>query len=408
MKIFLFPLLFLTTSVFSQPIRKTISAKRIIIDTIKFTHSISGVINAVSLVPQVRGNSYVALKINKDLKKYFIATSMGIDSVAFMKRFLDIQGVNTLEEYKKRKSHESNDKLKEESVKESFEIKYLSGNMINISISKYEQPYEGQVLHGFNSVCYDLNNGNKLSFRDFLDVSPTKLIELIKKEGYAYDYSTQDLNKIELPNTEVDNVVNYSFPKDSVEVLCTDYYFIKINNEIHLQFYFNCSGPEELFGISLSKLNRYVKYYDFKNTLKLYGKDIAYLIGTDHNELGNKIDLNTNSFQYWNGYFMEEDSAYPHLRFGISKWFSKQSLLFIFMQQNDSGKETPLIITDVMEIKNDYLKDKIFRNGTYEGYFKSINPEIFATLQLRTGGLKKIKEWKGNRKTGKFEVIDYP
>ena len=259
-------LLFIPTLVFSQ----NAGSNKISVDTVKYTFVIPEVINAKSFVPQLKANRNMSAlnKINDDIKKYFVATSMILDSASFIQGLLEMNDVKTIEEYKQ--LLKDNPEIGKDDESEHFTIEYMSENLLNISVSRDLTPYKGQLMHYYNSLCYDLKTGNKLAFKDFFNITNETLAELIKNDGYSIDedYELDDslrFRKIERPNDQINIVINYVLPNITApEVLCTDFYFNKEDHGVHLRFRYACSGPSpELYGIPIKKLSKYVVYPEF-------------------------------------------------------------------------------------------------------------------------------------------------
>ena len=259
-------LLFIPALAFSQ----NNGSNKISVDTVKYSFTIPEVINATSLLPQFKSNRNKSAleKINSDLKKYFIATSMILDSAKFIQDLLDMNGVKTVEEYKQ--LLKDNPEIGKDDESERFAIEYMSENFVNISVSRDLIPYGGQLMHYYNSLCYDLKTGKKLTFKDFFNITNETLAELIKSDGYSIDedYELNDslrFRKIERPNDQINIVINYVLPNITApEVLCTDFYFNKEDHGVHLRFRYACSGPSpEFYGIPFKKLSKYVVYPEF-------------------------------------------------------------------------------------------------------------------------------------------------
>jgi len=262
-------LLFIPALAFSQ----NNGSNKISVDTVKYSFTIPEVINATSLLPQFKSNRNKSAleKINSDLKKYFIATSMILDSAKFIQDLLDMNGVKTVEEYKQ--LLKDNPEIGKDDESERFAIEYMSENFVNISVSRDLIPYGGQLMHYYNSLCYDLKTGKRLTFKDFFNIRNETLAELIKSDGYSIDedYELNDslrFRKIERPNDQINIVINYVLPNISEpEILCTDFYFNKVNNDVHLRFRYACSGPSpEFYGITTKKLSKYAVYPEFGNS----------------------------------------------------------------------------------------------------------------------------------------------
>ena len=262
-------LLFIPTLVFSQ----NAGSNKISVDTVKYTYVIPEVISATSFVPQLKANRNMSAlnKINNDIKKYFVATSMILDSASFIQSLFEMNDVKTIEEYKQ--LLKDNPEIGKDDESEHFTIEYMSENLLNISVSRDLIPYKGQLMHYYNSLCYDLKTGNKLAFKDFFNITNETLAELIKNDGYSIDedYELDDslrFRKIERPNDQINIVINYVLPNITApEVLCTDFYFNKEDHGVHLRFRYACSGPSpELYGIPIKKLSKYVVYPEFGNS----------------------------------------------------------------------------------------------------------------------------------------------
>ena len=315
--------------------------------------------------------------------------------------------MKSVEEYKQLLITDSDVGKEDES--EYFLITYLSDNLLNITIFRDVMPHNGQIQHFFNSVLYDLRTGEKLKISDFLNIQTEQLTKLLKNDGYfVEEYSDAEnsiaMKPIDSTDEFVNEIVKYIFPNDSIDVLCTDYYFTKEENEIHLRFKYQCSGPQFLtYGISINKLIPYIKYFDFKNALKLWGTNITSLVGTDYNLLGNTIEFKDYSIKETAGYFMKTGPKYPNKKFGIVTWSNAKSWFYMFLKYNVNSSKT--IITDVCEIDKEYLKDKYFITMDQETS-KEYDPETIAILESKVG-LKKIKTWQVNKQTGKIETIEH-
>jgi transcription elongation factor len=100
--------LFISSVVFSQ---NNIS-KTVVVQEIKYEYKIKDLADFVSYVPQINiKNKLVQNKINRDIKKYFLATSQ-VDKATYTKNILKENKAKTVYEYKKRMDDERLERLK--------------------------------------------------------------------------------------------------------------------------------------------------------------------------------------------------------------------------------------------------------------------------------------------------------
>lgn len=379
-----------------------VGLNKIVIDTVEFHYKIKNIADITSFVPQIesRINSVAQKRINEDLKTYFQATSIKQDSATYVKKLLSDFGVENLNEYfeiiKEQKQFNPNYKLGNpyyygDELEESFNIEYLSKNLLNVTISSQILPYKGQYQFFFKSAFYDLRTGNKLEFNDFFKIPSDSLIKIFNTKGYEFGWDNETLSTTKEKLKEqvwIDNI-------------CPVFYFNIIDSEIWLMIKTLCTGPQLLdFGIPLSELKPYIEYFEFKNKLNLWGKDIESLIGQDYSQLGNKIVFEDYSIKHIGDYLLNKDNY--DTDFGIAEYRSSEKRFLLFIKFGDSEKT----ITDVLEIDKKYLKNK--KLAEYCSTKNGINSEIIAIVKDTDSEFytEIVKAWKANRTTEKFEKMN--
>jgi hypothetical protein len=403
MKFITFLILILSsTFVFSQT--------KIEIDTIEVNYRIKGVIEVTSQIPQIKGeiNSVAKDKINSDIRKHFMA-SIQKDSAEYVNELLKEYELSTIEEYLELKEEE----LMPNDEAESFEISYISQNLLNFTYSYQILPYRGRYQFFFNSAKYDLRTGNKLSFDDFLTIEKDTLISIFRKDGYRIDLqSDPDTPFLKVPIDKYDEYVEenikYLFDKEE-DGSCIEFYFKEIDNELHLMCKFKCAGPYIAdYGISMSFLQPYITYSEFKNTFKLWGNNIYSLIGYDYLKLGNKIEFqeytltNTGS-----GFLLPNYNKVAIDEFGIVFCHSSTKTYYLFIKYQTVNYKKKAIITDILEIDKNELTGNLFTEfcETKTGSDSEIVALVKDTKDNPEYYTKIVKAWRANRKTGKFKSI---
>lgn len=404
--VFLF-LMFSVIFAYSQPNEE----KKIVIDTVEFHFRLKNIADITSFVPQIKSgiNPVAQKKINDDLKMYFQASSITLDSVTYVKELFKELDVKNFEEY-----FEEIESIKEwrgefitgnpyyfgDELEESFNIEYLSENLLNISISNQILPNGGQYQFFFESICYDLRTGNKLEFNDFFSVSKEVLNQKLQESGYWFEWNneTQKTDKKPFGLYHEEYIIDdFVFGKEA----CNDFYFNTLGNEIYLMIKLKCVGKYLMdYGISLEKLKPHIEYFEFKNLLQLWGKTANSLIGQDYSKIGNEIIFEDYSIKHIGGYLLPKDNF--ETVFGISEYWSFEKRFLLFYNFIDSKQ----IITDIFEIDKKDLKSR-----KLTGYCSTKNgfdSEIIAIVKASDSEYytEIIKAWKANRKNGKFEKIN--
>lgn len=400
--LFIFSVLF----AYSQPNEEN----KIVIDTVEFHFKLKGIADITSFVPQIKSgiNPVAQKKINDNLKTYFQASSIRQDSVAYVKELFKELDVKNLEEY-----FEEIESIKEwrgefitgnpyyfgDELEESFNIEYLSENLLNISISKQILPYGGQYQFFFESICYDLRTGNKLEFNDFFSVSKEVLNQKLEESGYWFEWNneTQKTDKKPFGLYHEKYILNdFTFDADA----CNDFYFNTFENEIYLMIKLKCVGKYLMdYGIPLEKLKPNIEYFEFKNVFQLWGKTANSLIGQNYTKLGNKIVFENYSIIHTGGYLLPKDNL--NTDFGIAEYRSAEKR-FLLLYKISNSKKT---ITDILEIdKKDFKNRKLTEYCSTKNGFDS---EIIAIVKDSDTEFhsKIIKAWRANRENGKFEKV---
>jgi hypothetical protein len=296
---------------------------------------------------------------------------------------------------------------------ESFEITYISQNLLNFTYSYQILPYRGRYQFFFNSAQYDLRTGNKLSFDDFLTIEKDTLISIFRKDGYRIEWQSEpDTPYLIVPIDQYDEYVEknikYLFEKEEDDS-CIEFYFLEKESELHLMFKFQCAGPQlQDYGISLKYLKPYIKYSDFKNRFKLWDNNIYSLIGYDYLTLGNEIEFQeytlTNS---GSGFLLSNNNKVATDEFGIIFCHSSTKTYYLFIKYQKVNDKKKAIITDILEIDKNELTGNLFTEycETKEGIDSEIIALVKDTKDNPEYHTKIIKAWRANRKTGKFESI---
>lgn len=386
------------------------SQTKIKIDTLEINFRINGIVDFKSIIPQIRGeiNSEVKTKINDDIREYFMA-SIHKDSATYVKNLLiEYDSKNLADYFEKLRQGEI---INTDSENESFVITYISDNLLNFTYSHSLLPTGGQPMSTFTSAIYDLSTGKKLDFSDFISIDKKNLISIFRREGYNISWLSDPDKPFEIvpinPNDEYveENLKDLFLENDG----CIKFYFEIKDKEIHLLFTFLCAGPQlQDYGISLSKLKPYIKYYEFKNEYKLWGKDIYSLIGYDYLTLGNKIEFDeytiTNS---GSGFLLSNDNNARTNEYGIAFCHSLTKTYYLFIKYQTKNDKKNAIISDIIEIDKKELKDN--KLTEYCETKKAGDTEIIALVKDTKDNpeyyMKIIKAWRANRKTGKFESV---
>lgn len=384
------------------------SQTNIEIDTIEVRYRIKDVIDIRSFIPQIKAgtNAIAKNKINADIREYFLA-NIRKDSAEYVSDLLKEYNLSTLEDYLALNEEE----LMPNDEKESFEISYLSENFLNVTYSYQILPYHGRYQFSFNSIQYDMQTGNKLNFDDFLTIQKDTLISILKKHGYRIEWNNDSDSSLTVPidmNDEyVESHIESLFDKER-EFRCVDFYFTEKDNDLHLNFKFECAGPYLAdYGICLSNLKQYIQYSEFKNRYKLWGRNIYALIGNNYSLLGNKLEFDEYSItNTGSGFSLSNTNETGGYTIGICHSSTKT---YYLLKKNQSvyGKKTQLI-TDILEIDKEELRAG-YKLTEYCETNNGIGADIIALVKATDNNpeyyTKIIKAWRANRKTGKFESI---
>lgn len=394
------------------------------IDTIKVTFRIKDIADITSYVPQIKNgvNDIAKGNINADLKKYFQATSVTLDSAKYVSELLEHFNVKTIQEYFEAKKvlaqgspyfKEGNPYYYGDQLEEGFCVEYLSENLLNISISTHLLPNGGQPSFFFKSVMYNLTSGSKYDFDDFIFIDKQTLLSVFKKQGYSVSWLSDpdkpfEIAAIDTSDEYVDKCLQDLFVEND---RCVEFYFSRKGNETHLMFKLLCAGPQLLdYGISLNKLLPYLKYYEFKNEYKLWGSDINSIKGLDYLTLGNKMEFdNYSAVNSGSGYLLATDNELSNHQFGIATCHSSKSVFYLFLKYQTISNHSKAIISDILEIqKTDLSTDK--KVTEYCETKKGADVEILAIVSCHKNNpeyyRKIIKAWRANRKTERFEPFN--
>lgn len=401
---------FITFLILILPSTFVFSQTKIEIDTIEVNYRVKGVIEVTSQIPQIKGEIHSVAKdnINSDIRKHFMA-SIQKDSAEYVSELLKEYELSTIEEYLELEEEE----LMPNDEAESFEITYISQNLLNFTYSYQILPYRGRYQFFFNSTQYDLRTGNKLSFDDFLTIEKDTLISIFRKDGYRIEWTSDPdtpflIVPIDQNDEYVEKNITYLFGK-AEDGSCIEFYFLEKENELHLMFKFQCAGPYLAdYGISMSFLQPYITYSEFKNRFKLWGNNIYSLIGYDYLTLGNKIEFQEHTLtNTGSGFLLSNYNNLPTDEFGIAFCHSSTNTYCFFIKyQTENGKKTA-IITDILEIDKQELKGNNLTEycETKNGGDSEILALVKDTKDNPEYQTKIIKAWRANRKTGKFESI---
>ena len=401
--------LFSSTIIFCQ----TTETTKVKIDTIKVSCKIINHSDIISFIPQVNGNfnDIVKNKINADIKKYFRASKIKLDSIAYAQSFVT-NSVAAQSEYTELITQDLEDDPTGFSSEEdeSFKIEYVSEGFLNISISRQVLPYKGQYQYFFTSLIYDLRTGNKLDFNDFISIDTDILNSIFRDYGYRIEHYNDIPDQI-IAIDKYDEYVEKNLKDlDKSNDRCIEFYFNRKENDLHLLFKFKCAGPVlGDYGIPLTKLLPYIKYYEFKNEYKLFGKDINALKGYDYLSIGNKIVFDNYSVtNAGSGFLLPKDKNEPDTYFGIASCYSATNRYYLFLKYETKNNIKKAIIIDFIELKNaDLIGNKLTE------YCESINgadSELIALVKNTDGNpenyTKIIRAWRANRISEKFEPIN--
>lgn len=173
-------------------------------------------------------------------------------------------------------------------------------------------------------------------------------------------------------------------------------------------FKFKCAGPFLLdYGLGFALLKPYIKYSEFKNRYKLWGRNIYALMGYDYLTIGDKIEFDAYSIENsGSGFLLLKDSGdAPY--YGVAICHSASQSYYLLVKYQTVNDKKCATITDILEIdKNDLRENKLIescetKNGS--------GPGILALVKKETSNpkyyTKIIKAWRANRKTGKFESV---
>ena len=384
---------------------------KIKIDTLKVNYHIKDVVDVTSFIPQISGeiNAVAKAKINAGIRECFMA-DIPQDSAAYVKNLLEENGAKDVTDYLKKIEQQEIYAPSDEN--ESFEITYISDNLLNFTYSYNILPQHGQLQYFFKSIVFDLRTGNRLKFDDFLSIENKDLLSLFKREGYTVSWRSDPDDPVTVipvdPNDEyIEKNLNGLFEAGDP---CIEFYFRKMGNGVHLMFKFSCAGPIlGDYGISLTKLLPYIKYYEFKNTFKLWGKDVNAIKGVDYLTLGDQIEFDdytmTNS---GSGYLLHKDNMTKD-EFGIAIGHSPTKMFYIFLKYQTTNNDKKATILDILEIHKEALTTDT-KLTEYCETKKGADTEIIALVKNSNNNpayyTKIIKAWRANRKTDKFEIIN--
>lgn len=251
-----------TTIAFSQN-------KAVHIRKVRYEYKIKDVVDMVSFVPQIKmDNKVVQNKINKDIKRHFDATSQ-LDKITYTDSILKENNVKTVQEYKKFKDDELKGMLQEDpnyyedKEEESYQVEFLSNNLLNISVTVNFMPYRARGGLTFASFCYDLKTGKRLKFTDIFSIDKDKLVKIMVSNGYYWESRNVGepdyYEKIRPTDEYILPALKDLFEKGKSDYDCLEFYFNRIDGKTHLLFTYTCSAPGLLeYGISTEYLKPYI------------------------------------------------------------------------------------------------------------------------------------------------------
>lgn len=390
---------------------------KIKIDTLIVNYKIKDIVEITSYVPQIAGNINTIAKnrINSDLKNYFQASQINVDSVQYVHNLLIDHDMHSLNEYfemkKQQKLEDPN--FRDDVISEDFTVEYLSENLLVVTVNTYIDPYHasrGFIL--FESLIYDLNNGSKLDFHDLFSIDQNSFIQKMRSRGYLYD--ADDLIYFDGSEYGMNLFLDFT---DNIKKLftedadCINFYVVKNETEIEVRFKLKCSGPMLMdIGISITQLIPYMKHFEFKNKFSLWGKDIYALEGKAYPVKAKMIAFNDYSItNSGSGYLLPPDLDNPNTEYGITICHSTTSQFYLFLKYENAKNMHQTTVIDILEIKRSDMTAR--RKITeYCETKKGADAEIFALVIDNNDNpefyTEIVKAWRANRKSEKFEPIN--
>jgi len=383
-------------------------APKVGIDTISFKYDFVNVATYDVSYPQlqIRERERIASRINWDIAKYFATDTLSIYNASVN----DSVTINEVIAERAALMGEG-EPIRPDEFSQGFEVTYLDGNLISILVSTSVFPAGGRLMFDSYGLQYSLLSGKKLEITDFINISPQQLTEAFLQHGYQLEPQNEQVVKREIyrESSELDAHIESFISKSGEKTDCTEFYFKKEGNDIHLVLRLECAGPLPLdIGVSLEYLKPYLTYYEFKNHYKLWGEDIKSLIGKQMSptKTGSYIEFGTYSIVEGGGTVISDVSHAFTDTHAVGYWHSDTESFYVF-EVKKPGTEN-FTVTDVLAIpREDIVKYRLI--DSYCETAEGGDPEIIALVNDKEYNseyyTKIIKAWRANRTTGKFELV---
>lgn len=402
-RLLFFAILFLTKAGYSQLNTKYR------IDTQQMRYSIPGIVDVVSMIPQLNGELPARVKetINKDIRSHFRA-DMRDDSAHYVQKLLAEYDVSTIEEYKNLIAESE-----PEEYSENYRLPYQSEELLSFTYASMLYPAGGRPQFTFESKTYDLKTGDAVTFNELLSIEPGQFKDVFLKKGYYIEeLSIPDTPFVKVPvSVGMEDMDEFMKSLYAIEDAgCVAYYLEKTDSGLHLMFNYQCNGPAMFtFGIDLNELKPWLEHPALRNMYRSWGDNIFSLKGTILPVKTDSICFGEYTVFNGGGYIIASGDTTNNHKYFISYWNSKVAVYYVFERGVSKAENKKRIILDVLEIKKVELAGDCIVVEDCETA-TGRDAEIMALVKKQKENpeyyTKIIKAWRANRVSGKFEPVE--
>jgi len=378
------------------------------IDTLQLRYKIPGIVDLLSVVPQLKGEIPAKVKdnINREIRQHFMA-DIRADSVEYTQHLLAEYDVHSMEEYRNLIAESGPDEYSED-----YRFPYVSDDLLSFTYTSALYPAGGRPQFTFESNTYDLKTGETITFNELLSIGPGQFKEVLLKKGYFLE----ELSIPDTPFVKVPVAAGMDDPDAFIKSLyaiddagCVAYYLEEQDSAVHLIFHYQCNGPAHFtFGIDLNELRPWLEHSTLRNIYHSWGDNIFSLIGTILPVKTDSICFGEYTIRNGGGYIISSGDTTRHNNYFISYWNSEEVAYYMLARGVSKAENRKYLVLDILEIKKTELReDCIVVDGceTATGRDAEImalvkkqkeNPECYTRI---------IKAWRANRINGKFEPV---
>lgn len=379
------------------------------IETQPMRYSIPGIVDVVSMIPQLNGGLPARVKetINKDIRSHFRA-DIRDDSAHYVQKLLAEYDVSTIEEYKNLIAESE-----PEEYSEDYQLPYQSVELLSFTYASTLYPAGGRPQFAFEGTVYDLKTGEPLGFNELVGISLEEFKDVFTKKGYWLE----ELSIADTPFVQVAVAEGMDDPDEFIRSLyaiedagCVAYYLEERDSAVHLMFTYKCNGPSHFtFGIDLNDLRPWLLHPVLRNMYRNWGEDIFFLKGTILPVKTDQINFDQYTAYQGGGYILASGDTTTSKKYFITYWNTDAAVFYVLERAVSRAENEKRIILDVLEIKKTELAEG---RKIVEGCETSAgqDAEIIALVKDEKNNpshyKKVIQAWRANRTNGKFETVD--